>query len=188
MTEMVNMMMNNEQSKKMMGSHHIIISMSNKKTKIVVLFCLVFGLLTAQAQDAVIAAGGDASGSGGTVAYSVGQIVYSTHTGTNGSVAQGVQQAFEISVVSGLKEVKGINLTVSAYPNPTTDFLNLKVENYNNQNLSYQLLDMSGKLLETKKLEGEQTRIGMSNLAHATYFVKVIRNNNEVKTFKIIKY
>ena len=99
-----------------------------------------------------------------------------------------MQQAFEISVVSGLKEVKGINLTVSAYPNPTTDFLNLKVENYNNQNLSYQLLDMSGKLLETKKLEGEQTRIGMSNLAHATYFVKVIRNNNEVKTFKIIKY
>jgi len=162
--------------------------MNAKKIKLVALFLFGFGLVTAQAQEAVIAAGGDASGSGGTVAYTVGQLVYTTHKGTTGSVAQGVQQAFEISVISGLKEVKGINLTISAYPNPTTDFLNLKVENYNNQNLSYQLLDMSGKLLETKKLEGEQTRIGMSNLAHATYFVKVIRNNNEVKTFKIIKY
>jgi opacity protein-like surface antigen len=162
--------------------------MNTEKIKIVALFLFGFGLVTAQAQETVIAAGGDASGSGGTVAYSLGQLVYTTHKGTTGTVAQGVQQAFEISVVSGLKEVKGINLTVSAYPNPTTDFLNLKVENYNNQNLSYQLLDMGGKLLETKKLEGEQTRIGMSNLAHATYFVKVIRNNNEVKTFKIIKY
>ena len=162
--------------------------MNAKKINVVALFLFGFGLVTAQAQEAVIAAGGDASGSGGTVAYTVGQLVYTTHKGTTGSVAQGVQQAYEISVVSGLKEVKGINLTVSAYPNPTTDFLNLKVENFNNQNLSYQLFDMSGKLLETKKLEGDQTTIGMSNLAHATYFVKVVQNNNEVKTFKIIKY
>lgn len=162
--------------------------MNAKKIKLVTLFLFGFALVTAQAQEAVIAAGGDASGSGGTVAYSLGQLVYTTHTGTNGSVAQGVQQAFEISVVAGLKEVQAINLTVSAYPNPTTDFLNLKVENYNNQNLSYQLLDMSGKLLETKKIEVDLTRIGMSNLAHATYFVKVIQNNNEIKTFKVIKY
>lgn len=162
--------------------------MNAKKIKLVTLFLFGFALVTAQAQEAVIAAGGDASGSGGTVAYSLGQLVYTTHTGTNGSVAQGVQQAFEISVVAGLKEVQAINLTVSAYPNPTTDFLNLKVENYNNQNLSYQLLDMSGKLLETKKNEVDLTRIGMSNLAHATYFVKVIQNNNEIKTFKVIKY
>jgi hypothetical protein len=156
--------------------------------KIVVLFLLSFVLLTAQAQEAVTAAGGDASGNGGTVAYSVGQVVYTTNTGANVSVAQGVQQAFKILVLTGLEEVKGINLTVSAYPNPTTDYLNLKVENYDNRNMSYQLFDMFGKLVETKKLVGDLTRIGMSNLPPATYFVKVIQNKNEVKTFKIIKY
>jgi hypothetical protein len=156
--------------------------------KIVVLFLLSFVLLTAQAQEAITAAGGDASGSGGTVAYSVGQVVYTTNTGANVSVAQGVQQAFKILVLTGLEEVKGINLTVSAYPNPTTDYLNLKVENYDNRNMSYQLFDMFGKLVETKKLVGDLTRIGMSNLPPATYFVKVIQNKNEVKTFKIIKY
>jgi hypothetical protein len=117
--------------------------------------------------------------------------VYTTNTGTNGTVAQGVQQPFEISVVTGLEEAKGINLSVSAYPNPTTDFLNLKVDAstpLSIQSMSYQLYDINGKLLENKKIEGNETSIVMSNLVPATYFVKVTEGNKEVKTFKIIKY
>ena len=47
----------------------------------------------ANAQDAIPATGGDATGSGGSASYTVGQIGYTTNTGTNGSVAEGVQQA-----------------------------------------------------------------------------------------------
>ena len=85
------------------------------------IFCaLLLGIgLTAKAQQANPAAGGDATGSGGSVAYSVGQIVYTTHTGTTGSVAQGVQQPYEISVVLGI-ENSLIDLDINAYPNPTT--------------------------------------------------------------------
>ncbi len=72
----------------------------------------------------------EASGSDGTASYTVGQVVYTTETGTNGySIAQGVQQPFEISVVTGIKEAKDISLSVSAYPNPTSDYLIVKVEN-----------------------------------------------------------
>jgi len=159
----------------------------NEKSKIIVLLLLGLGLKTANAQIAVITTGGDALSREGTVAYTIGQIIYTTNTGANGSVAQGVQQAFEISIVEGLLEVKGMNIKVSAYPNPTTDLLNLKVEKYDNANLSYQLFDMNGKLLEANKLNREHTIIGMNNLASATYFVKVIQNNKEVKIFKIIK-
>ena len=162
--------------------------MRHKKLKLSAVFLLGLGLTGLQAQTAVPATGGNASGSGGTVNYSVGQVVYTTNTGgSNGTVAQGVQQPFEISVVTGLDEAKGINLAVSAYPNPTTDFLNLKVENYNNTNLSYQLFDISGKLLEIKKITGNETSIVMSNLVLATYFVKVTEENKEIITFKIIK-
>ena len=162
--------------------------MRHKKLKLSAVFLLGLGLTGLQAQTAVPATGGNASGSGGTVNYSVGQVVYTTNTGgSNGTVAQGVQQPFEISVVTGLDEAKGINLAFSAYPNPTTDFLNLKVENYNNTNLSYQLFDISGKLLEIKKITGNETSIVMSNLVLATYFVKVTEENKEIITFKIIK-
>ena len=105
-------------------------------------------------------------------------------------MAQGVQQPFEISVVTAIEEAKGINLSVTAYPNPTTDFLQLKVDastTLSIQSMSYQLYDMNGKLLQSEKITGNQTSIVMSNLVPANYFVKVIQANKEVKTFKIIK-
>ena len=161
--------------------------MKQKKVILSALFLLGFSLTGLQAQEAVSATGGDASGSGGSVSYSVGQIVYTTNTGTTGSAAQGVQQPYEISVVTGLEEAKGINLILSAYPNPTTDFLTLKVANYDKENLLYQLFDLNGKLLENKKIESNETSIIMSNLVPATYLLKVIQSNKEVKIFKIIK-
>jgi len=164
--------------------------MKYKKLKFSALLLLGLGLTGLQAQESVNATGGNASGSGGTVAYSVGQVVYTTNIGTNGSVAQGVQQPFEISVVLAIEEAKGINLTVSAYPNPTTDYLTLEVDastTLSIQSMAYQLYDMQGKLLQNEKITSNQASIVMSNLVPATYFVKVIQGNKEVKTFKIIK-
>lgn len=162
--------------------------MSNNKIKTVVLSLIGFAVSTAHAQEAAVTADGNALGNGGLVNYTIGQIVYTTNSGVNGSALEGVQQAFEILIEAELKEVKGINLMVSAYPNPTNHFLNLKVENYGSINWMYKLFDMSGKLLETKIIEGAHTRIGLGNLESATYFVQVIQNKKEVKTFKIIKY
>ena len=161
--------------------------MRHKKLKLSAVLLLGLGLTGLQAQTSINATGGNASGSGGSASYSVGQVVYTTNTGTNGSVAQGVQQPFEISVVTAIEEAKGINLSVSAYPNPTTDYLTLEVKEYELSNLHFQLYDMSGKLLQNEKITGNQTSIVMSNLVPATYFVKVIQDNKEVKTFKIIK-
>ena len=164
--------------------------MKYKKLKFSALLLLGLGLTGLQAQESVNATGGNASGSGGSASYSVGQVVYTTNIGTNGSVAQGVQQPFEISVVLAIEEAKGINLTVSAYPNPTTDYLTLEVDastTLSIQSMAYQLYDMQGKLLQNEKITSNQASIVMSNLVPATYFVKVIQGNKEVKTFKIIK-
>lgn len=175
--------------------------MSQKRLKLCAILLLGLGLQVIQAQEAIPASGGEASGSGGSASYSVGQMIYTTNTGTNGSVAQGVQQPYEISVVTGIEEAKGINLSVSAYPNPTNDFLTLKVDASATNiipSLSYQLFDMQGKLLETKKITGNETSIVMSNLVPATYFLKIytegrsdrtgaIQNDKKIKTFKIIK-
>lgn len=120
------------------------------------------------------------------MSYSVGQVVYTTNTGTSGSVAQGVQQPFEIWVVTGIEQT-AINLAISAYPNPTFDFLQLKVETEKFKDLSYQLHDMNGKLLQNKKITSNLTSVAMSNLVTATYFVKITEGNKEIKTFKIIK-
>ena len=161
--------------------------MRHKKLKLSAVILIGLGLTGLQAQESVIAIGGNASGSGGSVSYSVGQVVYTTSTGANGSVAQGVQQPYEISVVTAIEEAKGINLSVSVYPNPTTDYLTLEVKDFELSTLHFQLYDMNGKLLQSEKISGSQTSITMGNLVSATYFVKVIQSNKEIKTFKIIK-
>jgi hypothetical protein len=161
--------------------------MRHKKIKLSAVLLLGLGLTGLQAQTSVNATGSNASGGGGSVSYSVGQVFYTTNTGTNGSVAQGVQQAFEISVVTGIDEAKGINLSVTAYPNPTTNYLQLKVESEKLKDISFQLYDMNGKLLQTNKLTGIETQIDMSNYVPATYFVRVIAESKSIKEFKIIK-
>jgi len=162
--------------------------MKNTKTILNALLLFVLGLTGVHAQEALPASGGNASGSGGSVSYTIGQVVYTTIAGINGSVAQGVQQPYEISVVTGLAEAAGINLICSAYPNPAKEYVTLRIENCDTENMIYQLYDDSGKLLEKKKVEGTETRIHMTNLVIATYFLKVLRSNQVVKTFKVIKY
>jgi hypothetical protein len=148
---------------------------------------LATGLLwagLAHAQESVNGSGGDATGTGGSVAYSVGQVVYTTQTGTTGSLAQGVQQPFEISVVTGLSETS-IQLEMSAYPNPTTDFLTLKVNAFEGLNL--QLTDLRGNVISSKNIAEFNTIISMEGLAKSIYFLRISDENHVVKTFKITK-
>lgn len=161
--------------------------MQHKRLKLSVVFLLGLGLIGLQAQENVNATGGNASGSGGSASYSVGQVVYTSNTETDGSVTQGVQQPYEIWVATAIEEAQAINLLVTAYPNPTTDYLTLRIDEFDISNLSYQLYDMEGKLCQNEKITGNQTNIVMSNLVVATYFVKIIQGNKEIKTFKIIK-
>jgi len=167
--------------------------MRHKRLNLSAILLLGLGLTGLYAQESFIATGGNASGGGGSASYSVGQVVYTTNTGTNGSATHGVQQPYEISVITAIEEAKGINLSVLAYPNPTTDYLTLEVKDFELSNIHFQLYDMNGKLLQSEKITGNQTSIVMSNLVPATYFLKVIvktqgiASQQEVKTFRVIK-
>ena len=160
--------------------------MRHKILKMCALLLLGFGLTGLQAQENMNATGGNATGNSGSASYSVGQVVYTTNTGTSGSVAQGVQQAFEISVV-GTVEANDIQLSALTYPNPSTDFLILEIKDFKPSVLSFQLFDMQGKLLQSQVLTDSQTRLAMDKLEPAVYFVKVIEGSKEVKTFKVVK-
>lgn len=145
------------------------------------------GAIAVQAQEAIPASGGNAGGRGGTASYTVGQTVYTSISGSTGSVSQGVQQAFQITVASAVEGAGEITLEMEVFPNPTTEYLTLNIDDAETRDLSYQLSDMNGKQLEKKRVEGNQTGIAMSNYAQATYFLKILDGNKEVKTFQIIK-
>lgn len=161
--------------------------MQQTKLKWIALLMLSFSIIGLQAQNAIPASGGKSTGSGGNISYTVGQIVYTTNSGSDVYLSQGVQQPYEILVITGNQKTEGIKLEYSVFPNPSTDFLILKISNFKADNFNYQLWDIGGKLLENKKIESEETQIKMKNYIGATYYLKITNNNKEVKVFKLLK-
>ena len=157
-----------------------------KRVTLITLFICCIGLTGLNAQNAVPASGGNGTGSGGTVSYTVGQVVYTTIT-NSGSVAQGVQQPYEISVITAIEAAKEISLEMSVYPNPATDYLKLVIDGEVKTQSIASLYDINGNLLRTVKIEGQETIISMQTLLPSTYFLKVTDNKKVIKTFKIIK-
>ena len=162
--------------------------MKPKNLKLGALLLLEFGLIRIHAQEATSASAGNASGNGGSSSYTLSQVFYTSNFGASGSVVQGVQQTYEISVVNEIKEIQGISLQCSVFPNPTTNQLNLKIEGGFQVPWFAYLYDNNGKLIENRKIEESKTSIDMSNLVSDTYFLKIMINSKDYKTFKIIKY
>lgn len=139
------------------------------------------------AQENTLTSGAETTGDGGSVSYSIGQVRYETFNGSNESLIEGIQQPYEISTLTSIEGTNGVELLVTAYPNPTVDYLTLNVENMNLTSLSYQLYDINGKIVFDGTIKGTDSNIIMSNLPPSTYFLKVQNENNNIKTFKINK-
>lgn len=138
-------------------------------------------------QTAITATGGSASGSGWTVSYTIGQVTYNTFSSENNTIAQGVQQPYEISVVTAIDNTEGIILEYKVYPNPTKEFIILTITPFNDENFKYCLYDLNGVLLLEKKIGSDLTEISMDFFTPSMYILRIIKDNLEVKIFKIIK-
>ncbi len=147
----------------------------------------VFGTGTMHAQTAIPASGGNASGTGGTASYTLGQVAYTVNAGTTGTVLQGCQQPYEIYVVTGLNEESGLEEGFEVYPNPSSDFVNLKMDVEDPGNYSFQLFNNSGGLVMHRKIRDKETLLEMKELPPAAYYLHILKNQKDIKTFIIIK-
>ncbi len=158
----------------------------NRNSGILLWVFQVISLASVLSQQTVLPTGGNSIGPGGIVHFSVGQVFYTTNSGVNGSVAQGVQQPYEISVKTGIDNSK-IQLYISAYPNPSTDYLILKIEDLTLDKLKYLLFDINGRLLQSEIITDRITNIKMVNYQPSSYILKISQDQREIKSFKIIK-
>ena len=100
---------------------------------------------------------------------------------------EGVQQPYEVQVITGIDNAKNLSLLLSTYPNPTTDFLTLHVEDVASTTLHFQLVNMNGQILRDQPISNKESVISFLDLSSSIYFLKVLDNQDLVKTFKIIK-
>jgi hypothetical protein len=151
----------------------------------IVVLCLNY-LNQVKAQQSINTIGGDVNGIGGTIAYTIGQVSYSTVSDTSVSISEGIQQTYLISQV-GLKE-SGYKILVSVYPNPSDNFITLQVENLSSKSLHYRVCDLQGKSILQGNILTNKTPIHLEEMSAAIYYLSIIDElNNPIQTFKIIK-
>ena len=153
---------------------------------IVLLLMLFASSLMLFGQEVVTTSGGEGSGSGGSVSYTVGQVTNKLLNNENHSVVEGVQQPYEISTETGV-ELADISVSMKTFPNPAKDILTLQINDFNIANLQYKLYRMDGKLIKSGQVKGIETNINMSKVTAAVYFLSVNKDGKTIKTFKIVK-
>jgi hypothetical protein len=146
-------------------------------------------LMALQAQRDVLTRGGDYSSSGGSVAFSIGQIGYTYLTGEAGSASLGVQQPIRFNIVA-TDDVNPL-WEVSLYPNPASEnvYIDLKdddvLKNFNA--LYVRLFDLQGKLVIEKKITEKITAFPLSGFAESMYLLQILQDQQPLKSFKLYK-
>jgi len=153
--------------------------------KALLTFSFIFLFYTNQtnAQQIISAGGDNFTNSTLSVSWTIGEPITETVSNSSNILTQGFHQS-----KLNITEIYNINsegVSISLFPNPTQDFVNLKVEDY--ENLSFQLFSFNGKLIQTNKLFSEKTEIKMNNLSASAYFLKIFKGTKLIKTYQIIK-
>ena len=156
------------------------------KFHLVLMLFFSSAVLTLNAQEIVTTSGLNASGAGGTISYSVGQVSVAQNTGTEGSVIEGVQQPYIIDPTVG-SEIANINLKLATYPNPTSDEIIMTAEDLDLENFSYQLLSNEGKVLISKASIESTNNISLQSFPANIYLLNIYRDQIIIKSFRIIK-
>lgn len=147
---------------------------------------LIINVAFLYSQQVILSSGANANQGSGSISYSVGQINCKTHAGVEGSVAEGVQQPYEISVIDN-SESETIKMNISVFPNPTINILNLKIEDTDFSDLNFKLFDINGKQIDGKKITSSDTQLNFSGMATSSYYLRLYQGERQIKAFKIIK-
>lgn len=140
----------------------------------------------ARAQSNFVSALGDATGVGGTSSFSIGQVFFDTQSGIGGTIVPGLQQPYEIFVITNTSLLHNkINLQV--FPNPATDMLFISFDKEEVGVVRMSLVDMQGNVLISDRVIKTTTSFNLSGLRNGTYFIKIYNKQNLSKTLKIIK-
>lgn len=149
---------------------------------------LILGIFTSKpyAQETTLSTGADYSNSNGSISFSIGQTTFNSNENTSGLESQGIQQPFEIYLITNSIKDQSI-YDISLYPNPTTDQIFLETKSSQDQIIQIQLYNMEGKLILNNEINDEKAKIDFSNYTSGQYLIKIKNSNNKTQSFNIIK-
>ena len=164
------------------------------------IWLLVFGAFFSKAQETDtifiqlygIGGGYGETSNGNSLSYSIGESVVTTTSNFNQTLTQGFQQN-SFKAIVGIVEVIDNKFIVNTFPNPTTDFLNIKVSSQNPQiemgDFQLEMLDLIGnKIAVEQNFTDIQTlKLDLRYLSSGVYIInlRTVKSNKIFSTFKV---
>lgn len=139
----------------------------------------------------VVSSGGSYFSAGGyTLSATVGEIAVTTLKSATLTLTQGFQQPYDIGV--GIKET-GLDWSITAYPNPVSEFLNIRFDVNDPLDLNVEIMDIAGRKQMIRELyyvtRGDIETFDLSGLTRGVYLVRIFTPDRRVqKTYKIQKF
>lgn len=139
------------------------------------------------AQSGTVSAGGDVKQDQGSLSFSIGQVF--TQSPENSTHSEGLQQAYEIFQVPPTVSSEELTLLwdVKVYPNPTTDFVILAL-NENAFGANFYLVSMDGKLLDKGVVSALQTKFFMADKKTGVYLLHLQNAEGQTLVHRIVKH
>lgn len=121
--------------------------------------------------------------------FTVGELSPHYFSNSNLIVSQGFQQN-NVNITSLVEN--NTNLEVSAYPNPTNDFLQIELESKDQIEITFEIMDIQGKRVihstPNFSFQGKgKTLIDVSELPNGSYLILLFNNAQKIGDLKIIK-
>ncbi|NOY50171.1 MAG: T9SS type A sorting domain-containing protein [Chlorobi bacterium] len=122
------------------------------------------------------------------IQWTLGELAVTKIENPNVQITQGFNQPFYITTeVNNLPENIG---RIKFYPNPTNNYINIKIDYNLSRKTQIFFYDIQGKLIQSLESNGKQIseKIEIINQAKGIYILKVsIDNEKYSKTYKLIK-
>jgi hypothetical protein len=90
----------------------------------------------------------------------------------------------DVNQQAGTPEVS--KLGVTAFPNPTENYFNVKVESPNKETVEIRMYDMLGKVVQQNRGAAEKTYRFGDHIMQGMYIIEV-RQGGEIATIKVVK-
>jgi len=162
-----------------------------------IIFLLLFIMISTRclfSQQIVTTAGSTLANSSGIVTYTLGEPVSQTLVGVSYSqnlssdtiiLTQGFNQP--VITTSIIKVNEGLDFPIVIYPNPAVSFLKLSIDKEDVSGLSFNIYDMSGKLIYRQNIEYKITDVPIKSMIKGSYLLEVENRDKVLIVFKVIK-
>jgi hypothetical protein len=153
---------------------------------IIAVLLFVFPLEAQQAkQDVIATAGGFNSTSGVSVSWTLGETIVPTYSSPNTILTQGFQQLITVKTI---EENLELQVTISLYPNPTSDVIKIVFDKPVEEEVQVCLFNSAGSIVKTDFIEPLmlEKQIGLQDLTSGIYILRLIRGNL-TNVYKVVK-